>query len=93
MDGKGGVVSDHYNSGAFDCVDCGVHTGKIGEYYMVKNTLWHEHGVERGMLCIGCLENRMQRSLTKGDFTKCALNTVNRKSARLVNRLTTRMHP
>ena len=88
---------DFYYSGAFDCVDCGIHTADIGEYYMVKDTIWGKYGVGEGMLCIGCLEFRMQRSLTKSDFTECVLNTVNNnhydQSERLVNRLTTRMHP
>lgn len=97
MDGKSSLVSDYYNSGAFNCVDCDIHTGVIGEYYMVANELWDKHGVENGMLCIGCLEIRLQRTLTKSDFTECALNEVNnvhyRKSQRLLNRLTTRSHP
>ena len=52
------------------CVDCGVHTIKIGEFYMV-----HSHASpldpRGGMLCIGCLEERIGRRLSPADFTDC----------------------
>ena len=86
-------MDDFYYSGAFDCVDCGVHTADIGEYYMVNDDVWTVHGVNTGMLCIGCLEHRMNRQLTSNDFSNCALNIVNNnhydQSQRLVDRLTT----
>ena len=71
-----------------DCLDCGVHTGDIQEYYMVTDELWAEFG-EKGMLCIGCLENRMGRRLEPEDFTNCPLNTdiFYHKSGRLWHRL------
>lgn len=55
---------------SFDCVDCGIHTVKIGEYYMVHNHLWP--GVK--MLCLGCLETRLGRQLVKEDFKDCDAN-------------------
>jgi len=80
--------NDYYWSGAFDCKDCGIHTGEAHEYYMVNNDLWKQHGTEQGMLCIGCLENRMQRQLTADDFTDCALNNgIYGQSPRLQQRL------
>jgi len=73
----------------FNCIDCGVNTGEINEYYMVYNFLWW--GVVRtsGMLCIGCLENRLKRKLTKYDFPKLPVNNENdnKKSERLKDRL------
>jgi hypothetical protein len=56
------------------CKDCGVHTGIIGEYYMVTKDIWSEHGCE-GMLCISCLEGRMSRRLSSRDFTNFPINT------------------
>ena len=57
------------------CLDCGEHTGLIGEYYMVKDGLWAKYGARRGMLCIGCIEARMGRTLSPVDFTDCILNS------------------
>jgi len=56
------------------CLDCDVHTGVIGEYYMVNGDVWMMFGVERGMLCISCLEARMGRMLTPSDFSDVPLN-------------------
>lgn len=56
------------------CKDCGIHTGVIGEYYMVTNQIWSEHGCE-GMLCVSCLEGRMGRRLSSRDFTNFPINT------------------
>lgn len=58
---------------AWMCKDCGVHTGIIGHYYMIHNELWDSLNVQ-GMLCIGCVENRLGRRLNKDDFTDCPLN-------------------
>jgi hypothetical protein len=59
---------------SFVCLDCGVNTLFIDEYYMVQNSIWNKHGVDRGMLCIGCLEHRVGRRLEPDDFTDCPLN-------------------
>lgn len=74
------------------CVDCKVNTAKIGEHYMLHNDVWFAaHSNERGMLCIGCIESRLGRKLTKQDFNN---SHVNRPapgkffSLRLTNRLT-----
>jgi len=58
----------------FDCVDCGLNTAC--EYYMVHNALWKAAGMNPhgGMLCIGCLEERLGRKLTSADFTEAPVN-------------------
>lgn len=57
------------------CVDCAVDTWEIAEYYMVTDDVWRWYGAGPGMLCIGCLERRMGRSLTAADFTMAPINT------------------
>lgn len=73
----------------FLCVDCGICTHTINEYYMVRSYLWKtamqanpkisERKRKREldlstMLCLGCLEKRLKRELTPDDFTDCPLN-------------------
>lgn len=61
----------------FECLDCEVNTLDIGEYYMVNDHVWKTLASLRqddGMLCIGCLEKRIGRTLTNEDFTDCLLN-------------------
>jgi hypothetical protein len=67
------------------CVDCGMYTRD--EYYMVRKAVWEESGMERygGMLCIGCLENRLGRMLNSEDFTDAPINHCP-GSARLMSR-------
>ncbi len=71
------------------CLDCGVSTFEVGEYYMVRDELW-PLSVD-GMLCIGCLETRLGRRLRRADFTDVPLNWHPRymlnNSARLKQRL------
>ncbi len=61
------------------CADCGMDTtpctGRRGcrhagrwEYYRVHDTVWAAAGMSSGYLCIGCLERRLGRSLTRKDF-------------------------
>jgi len=77
----------------FICIDCGENTHIIGEYYMLKNSIWHQiiRIKERGkMLCIGCVENRLGKKLCKNDFLPDApINSISLgyKSSRLLNRL------
>src|ERR1035437_3690254 len=59
---------------AFKCLDCGINTSDANEYYMVHDDVWHAAGMCDGMLCIGCLEARLDRELSAGDFTDCLLN-------------------
>jgi hypothetical protein len=72
-------------------MDCGSNTLHINEYYMVQEKLWlAAHPEDRGMLCIGCLEERVGRLLTKVDFTDAPVNlpSIFNQSARLIHRLT-----
>lgn len=56
------------------CEDCGVNTFDIDEYYMVKDEIWFSVCDDvYGMLCIGCLEERLGRRLTPTDFMDCKL--------------------
>lgn len=75
----------------FRCMDCGMCTNCNYEYYMVTDEVWLEaNPKDYGMLCIGCLESRRGKLLTKDDFTDCPLNAMNliTGSTRLYNRLT-----
>jgi hypothetical protein len=74
----------------FICLDCQIDTSKIGEHYFIKTDLWLSVvSSKKGMLCIGCLERRLGRKLTKNDFTKCYINNpkFSGMSKRLLNRL------
>lgn len=71
---------------AVDCVD-------IGEWYMVHDHVWEAsypwtaEGEPIRFLCIGCLEERLNRRLTVSDFTDAQ---VNNPSATNSDRLTDR---
>lgn len=41
---------------------------------MVVEPLWDKYGCGNGVLCIGCLEIRLSRRLSKTDFNGCRLN-------------------
>ncbi len=78
------------------CADCGVYT--LNEYYIVHDDIWElawsKHKSRSGFLCVGCLENRLGRTLTPGDFTDCPVNDLEDvrwfRSERLMHRLATR---
>ena len=74
----------------FACLDCNACTNCNGEYYMVHDEVWKlANPADRGMLCIGCLEQRLGRLLTKDDFTDAPVNSMWLEwgSTRLKNRL------
>jgi hypothetical protein len=75
----------------FECHDCGQNTHEIGEYYMVQFALWKQVApdCQDGILCIGCLEARLGRTLTPADFTDCAVNCniYGNMSARILDRI------
>lgn len=75
--------------GLFLCTDCDFDTsvGKGNEYYMVSNRIWTKYGAETYMLCIGCLEQRMQRRLKPTDFPQLPINAIFPRSRRLALRL------
>jgi hypothetical protein len=80
------------------CADCGVGTNT--EWYMVKESVWQLAWIERRksyhgkipgqeILCIGCLENRIGRTLVRQDFTDAPINNPDsHMSRRLRDRLT-----
>lgn len=75
----------------FLCLDCRVDTGKLYEHYMLVESTWTKvHNSKFGMLCVGCVENRLGRKLTKVDFNSSFVNDpkLHRMSARLLERLT-----
>lgn len=83
---------DYFTS--FLCMDCGLDTFHY-EYYMVHDHVWEEAVKEyerQGMLCIGCLETRLHRSLNAEDFPEVAINVISptgaNQSTRMVSRLT-----
>jgi hypothetical protein len=76
----------------FQCMDCGACTNCDGEYYMVHDEIWYSviTPMDQGdMLCIGCLEFRRGKLLTKDDFTAAPVNDLWGQvgSTRLKNRL------
>lgn len=75
----------------FQCIDCKIDTGKIGEHYMLIDSTWFQaHCSKTGMLCIGCLEQRLGRQLIAGDFNQSHVNIqlpTKIFSLRLLNRL------
>lgn len=78
---------------SFKCMDCGVCTKSIQEYYMVSNDVWELAGTDKsllfdGMLCIGCLEARVNRPLQSVDFTHYPINRGSfHMSPRLASRI------
>jgi hypothetical protein len=77
------------------CLDCGINTDAIDEYYMLRNEVWAQAnpGID-GQLCIGCVEHRLGRTLTAADFTDKRINTSTtlRRSPRLIDRLESSSH-
>ena len=76
----------------FICLDCKVDTGRIHEHYFVLTEIWLSAvGSKKGMLCIGCLETRLKRRLTKADFPPVTINNpkLTSMSMRLLDRLST----
>jgi hypothetical protein len=54
------------------CVDC----GDVRDYYMVRNDVWKDAGLEPNQCCCcKCLAMRLGRPLERGDFTNCLANT------------------
>jgi hypothetical protein len=58
-------------------MDCSMCTNCNFEYYMVHDSVWLEaNPKDHGMLCIGCLESRRGKLLTKDDFTDAPVNDL-----------------
>jgi hypothetical protein len=63
------------------CIDCGMEAyfAPGNEYYMVHDEVWTAAGLPLnggGMLCIGCLEQRLGRELTLSDFPDFPVNRI-----------------
>lgn len=62
------------------CADCRVDTYVIGEYYMIDHKLWRHAWRKRRrpgakpILCIGCVERRVGRTLMASDFIEAPVN-------------------
>jgi hypothetical protein len=68
----------------FDCMDCKINTKEIHEYYSVRDEVWLQaNPADFGILCIGCLESRLDRPLTGADFSDYPINRIFQKSPRL----------
>lgn len=63
------------------------------EYYMLKDDIWKQITKDSPahMLCIGCVEYRLGRKLTKEDFAQVPINSLDYqfiiRTERLKNRL------
>ena len=65
-----------------DCADCGV----LGDLYMVHHHVWPV-APDFGSLCVSCLEARIGRRLTRGDFNDAPCNDPAAAGPRLRSRL------
>lgn len=79
--------------GNFSCVDCGVDTSEIHEYYRLEDAVWAKAGyTDDVMACIGCVETRLKRTLDHRDFAKVYINDRrNRTNSHRSMRLSKRM--
>lgn len=74
----------------FTCSDCNVNVRQVGElHYMIKSEIWLTVAHSNELLCVGCLESRLNRYLVPDDFNNRPVNNkkYGHKSARLLNRL------
>lgn len=75
----------------FSCISCNFNTLYGKEYYMVLDEIWLTvNPRDKGMLCIGCVEQKLGRELVRADFTDAPINSLTiwgGKSPRLANRL------
>ena len=79
--------------GNFKCIDCGIDTSDLNEYYGLNGDVWAEAGYEIDvMACVGCVEIRLQRDLKPEDFMNCYINDRrNRTNPNRSMRLSSRM--
>lgn len=57
-------------NGSF-CMDCDQNTSELREFYMLEQPVWEsviKVSEQTGMLCVGCVEIRLQRRLEPADF-------------------------
>jgi len=84
------------------CYDCGAGAILIREWFDVHDTVWElawqgphqrkpwQWARGQSVLCIGCLENRLGRTLCASDFTAALVNYPDKEgiSERMYQRLT-----
>ncbi|MEV7163127.1 hypothetical protein AB0N60_13620 [Streptomyces microflavus] len=76
------------NQWEYNCADCA--TDCTDERYMVKDEVWANADMcGFGFLCVGCIEQRLNRPLAAHDFINVPLNSspLYRRSERLTSRL------
>ena len=58
------------------CLDCGLDTATgAGNYYMLLDQVWLEaHPADVGMLCLECVEKRLDRRLAPSDLADVPCN-------------------
>jgi hypothetical protein len=86
-------IDDRAEFSEFICISCGFDTLSGQEYYMILDSLWKIVNPQgAGMKCIGCVEEKLGRTLNRSDFTDAPINNSYQfglKSDRLLNRLFT----
>lgn len=79
----------HKKRSKWNCVDCNRCT-KL-EHYFVNSNIWFILAgmPEDGMLCVDCIENRIDRELNSSDFTDAHINNprTNAMTDKLRNRI------
>ena len=68
------------------CGDCDADVVELGEWYMVRDEVWPIHPLG-GVLCVACLESRLNRRLAPEDFIDCLCNSSGRRSSTLKERM------
>lgn len=81
--GRARVAAAQESDDDSTCHDCGGITthgqwapGKLYENYRVHDHVWQQSGMDKGHLCVGCLENRLGRRLNKHDFPDVPVNSL-----------------
>jgi hypothetical protein len=67
------VVSPERCNPSALCADCAVECWPW-EMFMVTDEVWAQIGADSAVLCVGCLEDRLDRLLAPEDFPAVALN-------------------
>jgi hypothetical protein len=82
------LEAEHRRATRLHCLDCGVDTVAINEFYMVTDDVWRAANPSLdGMLCIECLERRLGRTLGPNDFSDAPCNSTFVMSERLRQRM------
>jgi len=76
------------------CMDCGIDAMARGEYYALKDSVWQAiNPLVIGHLCLECVEDRLGRSLHRGDFSSARINTTSALKCRVLAQRLQRMPP